>query len=150
MKRIVTLLLSFAVLLTLAAGCNARTSKSFTFNVETGDQIKIKLNTADDYDLSSELPFTISCGGETLSQGIFLFADKYQEYVSVAQSDPDATVLDSGKKDGNEYVFWNYNDSEYNYVIMIKGSNTAILLGNPISEKSAKECFDRLTFSVVE
>ena len=40
---------------------------------------------------------------------------------------------------------WNYNDSEFNYVVMINGTNnTGMLIANNISEESAKECFDRL------
>ena len=45
---------------------------------------------------------------------------------------------------------WNYNDSEYNYVIMIEGTNTGVLLGNNVSEKSAKECFNRIEISIKE
>ena len=57
-------------------------------------------------------------------------------------------MLDSGKKDGNDYFFWCYNDTEWNYVIKINGSNTGIVLGNNVSEESAKECFNRLTITV--
>lgn len=63
-------------------------------------------------------------------------------------NDENATILDSGEKDGCEYVMWNYNDSEYDYAILIEDSNTGILLGNDVSEESAKECFQRLTISV--
>lgn len=45
---------------------------------------------------------------------------------------------------------WNYNDSEFNYVVMINGTNTGMLIANNISEESAKECFDRLEIKVKE
>lgn len=145
-KRLVCLF-SFVCLLMLAAGCNLNSFKSFTFAVSNGDSIKVSLNTADNYNLSSDLPFKISHDGQTLSQGTFIMSDVYAQYVDVVGSDANAELLDSGKKDGNEYIFWCYNDSEYNYAILIKDSNTAILLGNDVSKESAKECFNRLTIT---
>ena len=43
---------------------------------------------------------------------------------------------------------WNYNNSEYNYAILIKNSQTGVLLGNTVSEESAKEVFNRLQISL--
>lgn len=148
MKKITALIVSFVLLMSMFAGCNVNSSKSFTFNVETGDSIKLKLDTTDDYDISSELPFVISCGDEVLSQGTFILAETYDEYVATASDAEKAKKLDSGKKDGNDYFFWCYNDTEWNYVIKINGSNTGIVLGNNVSEESAKECFTRLTITV--
>ena len=42
------------------------------------------------------------------------------------------------------------NDQEYDYAIHLKDSKTGILIGNNVSEKSAKECFSRLTFSIIK
>lgn len=150
MKKIIVLIVSFVLLMSLTTGCNTNFSKSYTFDVETGDSIKVELDATDDYDLSSEMPFAISCDDEVLSQGTFIFAEEYEEYVEAVLSDENAKLLDSGKKDGNDYYFWSYKDSEWNYVIKIKDSNTGIVLGNPVSEESAKECFDRLTISLEE
>jgi len=148
MKKVLALVLSVILVACLFTACNTNSSKAYTFTVDNGDKIKIELNTADKYDLSSELPFTISCDGKTLSQGSFVLAESYQQYVSVVNTDENAELIDSGTKDGNEYIFWCYNGSEYNYAILIKGSNTGIVLGNPVSEESAKECFNRLTITV--
>lgn len=148
MKKAVTLVLSVLLVVGLFTACNAKSMKAYTFTVDNGDKIRIELNTADEYDLSSELPFTISCDGKTHSQGSFILAESYQQYVAVIDADVNAEMIDSGTKDGNEYIFWCYNGSEYNYAILIKDSNTGIILGNLISEESAKECFDRLTIAV--
>lgn len=56
--------------------------------------------------------------------------------------------MDKGKEDGKKYVFWNYDDKEYNYVILIEGSDTGILLGNSASKESAKEVFKRLEITL--
>lgn len=148
MKKLLELAFSVALLLCLLTAYSTNSSKAYTFTVDNGDKIKIELNTADKYDLSAELPFVISCDGKTLSQGSFVLAESYQQYVSVVNTDENAELLDSGTKDGNEYIFWCYNGSEYNYAILIKGSNTGIVLGNPISKESAKECFDRMAITV--
>ena len=44
-------MLAVAVMLTLGA-CSASSSKSYTFNVETGDTIKVKLDTSNGLSLS--------------------------------------------------------------------------------------------------
>lgn len=148
MKKVLALVLSVILAVCIFTACNTTSSKVYTFTVDNGDKIKVELNTSNDYDLSSDVPFAILCDGKTLSQGSFVMAESYQQYVSVVNTDENAELIDSGTKDGNEYIFWCYNGSEYNYAILIKGSNTGIVLGNPVSEESAKECFNRLTISV--
>lgn len=149
MKKVLALALSAVLMICLLTACsNTKSSKAYTFTVDNGDKVKVALNTEDNYDLSSDVPFTISCDGKTLSQGSFILAEAYQQYVSVVNTDKNAKLIDSGTKDGNEYVFWSYNDSEFNYAVLIKGSNTGVVIGNPVSEESAKECFDRMTITL--
>ncbi len=75
-------------------------------------------------------------------------AESYAQFVEAIESDGNAVLLDSGTKDGNEYIFWSYNDSEFDYAILIDDSDTGIVLGNIVSQESAVECFNRLTISV--
>lgn len=134
-------------MLTLLSGCSTSSSKAFTFSVDTGDSVKVSLDTTGSYDLSSDVPFVISHEGKTLSQGAFMPAESYAQFVEAIESDENAVLLDSGTKDGNEYIFWSYNDLEFDYAILIEGSNTGIVLGNNVSQESAVECFNRLTLS---
>ncbi len=142
-------ILFIGLMLILLTGCGSssngvKTSKSFTYDVETGDKVKITLNTSDNYDLTSSIPFTISKDDEDLTKGIFLTEANYEYYKKAAEQGSNVKIIDSGSKDGIDYIFYNYKDTEFNYVIKIKDSNTGILLGNNVSEKSAKECFNRL------
>lgn len=146
MKKVFMSLAIIGVMLLTLTGCTK--SKSYTFTVETGDKVKVQLNTTDGYDLSSDLPFTISKNGNTLSQGTFITTDGYNQYIDVVNSDSNARILDSGTKDGISYTFYSYNDSEFNYVIKIDDSNTGILLGNPNSQEEAKKCFELLIFTL--
>lgn len=156
--------LSIAIsILTIAMGtvaCNSknvdgnqedriRTSKSYTFKVNTGDMIKVELNTKDKYNLTSDVPFDILQDDEVLSSGTFIPVSTYEEYADALKAEDleDAKLIDSGEDENIEYYMWNYKDSEYNYVIKVKESNTGLILGNPISEKSAKECFERLVIT---
>lgn len=140
-KSLITIFFAFACLF-IITGCT--TSKSYTYNVETGDKIKIKLDTTNKYDLTKDLPFTITKEGKTLSQGAFLTNDGYAQYISAVNTDSNAKIIESKTENGLEYTFYSYNDSEYNYVIKIVDSNTGLLIGNNVSESSARECFNRL------
>ena len=146
MKKVVMSFAMIGMLLLTLTGCTQ--SKSYTFTVETGDKIKVELNTTDGYDLSSDLPFAISKDGNTLSQGTFITIRSYDQYVNAAKTDSLAKVIDESSKDNIEYVFYSYNNSEYDYVIKIKNSNTGILLGNQNSQEEAEKCFALLTFSL--
>lgn len=151
MKKITRIfsVLFIGVMLVLLTGCDSssngvKSSKSYTYNVETGDKVKITLDTSNNYNITSSLPFTISKGDEDLAKGIFLDETGYKYYKKATESGANVTIIDSGSKDNIDYIFYNYNDTEFNYVIKIKNSNTGILLGNNVSKDSAKECFDRL------
>ena len=133
------------VCLLVMTGCYVKTSMSYNFHIDNGDDIRVTLDTGDKFKMTSDVPFVISQNGEALTQGAFIHGDAYAQYKNAAQTDEKSKVLDSGTKDGDEYVFWNYDGREYNYVILVKDSNTGIVLGNTISEESAKECFNRLT-----
>lgn len=108
---------------------------------------RVSLDTTDKYKITSDVPFTISQDGKEQTLETFIHGDAYTQYVSVIETDEKAVLLDSGTKDGNEYEFWCYDGKEYNYAIMIAESNTGMILGNPVSKKSAKDCFNRLTIS---
>ncbi len=113
-----------------------------------GDRIEVKLDATDGYDVTFDNPFEVSCDDETLAVGMFVYEDGYEHYVDAVEEDEDAELLDSGSKDGNEYIFWSYMDEEYNYAIMVDDSDTGVLLTSTVSEEAAKECFERLEISV--
>lgn len=144
MKRFIMGITIIGVMLATITGC--ATNKSYTYTVETGDKIKITLNTTDGYDITSDLPFTISKDSNDLSQGQFIQGSYYDQYVEAANTQ--GTIIDQGSNDTIEYVFYSYNDQEYNYIIKIKNSNTALLLGNPNSQEEAETCFKLLSFSL--
>lgn len=137
------------VLLFCLAGCGSvHTYMTYTYSVNTGDSVDLKFDTTNGYQITSNIPFEISKDGEVLSTGTFIISDGYQMYVDAVNTDENAKVIETGSTDTCEYLMWNYNDSEYNYVIYIKNSSTGILIGNTVSEESAKEVFGRLQISI--
>lgn len=146
MKKLIRVLSVIFILTLILTGCT--TSKSFIYKVQTGDSVEVKLDTSNGYNLSSDLPFTISKDNTKLSQGTFITMDGYNQYIELVNNDTNSKIIDSGNKNGITYTFYTYNNSEFNYVIKINNSNTGILLGNPNSQKEAKEIFERLTFSL--
>lgn len=148
MKKKIKTIASVILLLSLV-GCGKVTkSQSITYKVETGDNIKITLDTTDGHKMTTKLPFEISKDGIIQTQGIFITAADYKEYLALFDKNSKNTITDSGERDGISYIHWIHNNSEYNYAILIKDSNTGVLLGNKVSEESAKECFNRLTFTL--
>ena len=112
MKRSITILLLVMCLIFGVFGCSnaqdsaVKTHKAFTFSVDTGDKIRVELDTTDGFDISSNLPFEISQNGSVLSQGIFIEADDFESYSEAVNTDMNARVIESSSKDLNQYVFW--------------------------------------------
>ena len=147
-KKFKVFFICMCVLLSMV-GCNAKVKKSMTYkySVDTGDEINITFNLSDNYKLKTELPFSISKDDETLIQGQFVTSENYNQFLDKINSDEKATLIDSGNKDGNEYIFWSYNESEYDYAILIGDSQTALVIASPVSEEAATECFERIDIS---
>ena len=150
MKNILKYLFVAVLFAVVTSGCT--TYKSYTYNVETGDKIAVKLKTGNGYQLNKDsnsdaVDFEITKSGEVQSQGVFIYDNYYDQYVNNAKNDSSSTIIEEKSKNGITYVFYNYNNQEFNYIIKIDNSSTAIILGNSVSESSAKEVFNRLSFS---
>ena len=133
----------------LLTGCT--TGKTVTFNVETGDTIKIRLDTTNGFNIDEKVPFTITENGTAISVGKFVTLEGYNQFVSAGKGgDPNASAINEGTKNGITWLFYKYEDEdgkEYNYIITVNGSKTGIIISNVISQESAQACFDRLTFT---
>ena len=126
---------------------------SYTFNVSTGDEIKVSLEESDGYTLTNKsdtegVDFTIKKDDEVISEAVFATEEDYEYYAEGVEDSEDTKIIDKGEKDNFSYVMWNYNNEEFNCVVLINDSKTAVIIGNQVSEESAKECFERLDFEV--
>ena len=126
------------------------TKLSYTYEVNTGDKISLSLNTTDGYSMTQDMPFSITKDDGIISRGTFIEASAYEVYESSMDLIDGIVNSDKGEKDGITYLYFNYNNTEFDYIIKINDSNTGLLLSNSISEESAKEMFDRLSFEIVK
>lgn len=147
-KRIIIVSIFLIVMAVLLTGCESHSSKSYTYDVETGDKIEIKMNTTGGYDMTSKLPIKFSKDDEVISQGAFGKENVYDLYYDKLKSDSDVNLIEEKSKDNIKYFFYEYKGSEYNYIIKIKDSDTCFILGNNVSRKSAQEIFEKLEFEV--
>lgn len=149
MKKIFSFLFSTAIIF-LLVGCT--TTKSYTFKVETKDNIKITLRTNNGYDISSNVPFELTKNKEIISYGFFITTDSYEEYKNLVNNNSKVEIISNDSNDDIEYIFYKYDtdSTEYNYIIKIKNSNTGIVIANNISLESAKDMFEHLKFKKVQ
>ena len=153
LKNIIILMILLSTAVLVLSGCKedsvkAKTSKSYEFNVETGDKIEIKMDTTGGYDLTSKLPIDFSIDDEVKSQGIFAKENTYDYYHDLAERDSNAKIIEEDSNDDIEYFYYEVGDDEFDYIIKIKNSKTCFILANKNDKKSAKDIFERLQFNV--
>lgn len=150
MKKRTTLLIVFAlVCVMMFFACS--TQKAVTYQVDTGDSVKIAINTKDGFDITMDVPFTVSKEEAAIFTGSFIYAEYYDVYRQVVEEDSNVVLLDEGSKDGNDYFFYSFEGNigtEYNYIIMINDSKTAIAMSSLVGEKEASEAFEAMTISL--
>lgn len=123
---------------------------SYTYEVNTGDKISLILSTSGGYSMTSDMPFSITKDDGIISRGTFIEASAYEVYESSMELIDGIVNSDKGEKDGITYLYFNYNNTEFDYIIKINNSNTGVLLSNSISEESAREMFEKLSFNIIK
>lgn len=144
----------------VCAGCtnSKKLTQSYTFEVETGDTVKVSLDVSDKSNKSNKYKlkqkdgqFLIKNDKETLSQGIFITKDTYDQYVSLLSSNSDISVLEKDKTKGCSYYLYEYKGEAgtgHAYVVWLNDSSTGILIGSLQNKKVAKDIFEKLIFEV--
>lgn len=135
----------------IVSACSARTSRSYTFQVENGDAIKVELDTTDGLSLTQENGrFKVCDGDEDILDGIFILEDTYKEYLQVKEQ-PGVTVIEDKEKDGNSYFLYEVEGTagiEDNHILFVKGSKTGVILGSLAGKEKAQEAFAKLTITL--
>lgn len=152
MKKVITLLMVTILMVICLVGCSTHANVSYTYDVDTGDKVKITMDVKDGYKMTSSLPIDFSKSDAVISQGTFGRADVYDTYMQLYNTTDDIKLLDQGvdESKGISYLFLEIKgvNTEYDYIIKINDSNTSFMLGNIVSEESAREIFNRLSFTV--
>lgn len=137
--------LAFAMMFAL---CSCSTFLSYSFNVETGDKIKVTLDTSSGLSLEQkDGVFSVKKDDEVILQGMFINEATYNQYVKI-KGQQGMTVLADTEKDGNTYYMYEVDGqagTEDNFVVWLKNSNTGVILGSVAGKDNAKEAFEKLT-----
>lgn len=98
-------LMLVSVLVCMLSACTS-SIKSYTFNVETEDKIKIKLDTSIRMSLSQkDGQFTVSKDDEKILEGMFIHEDGYKSYLAIKVKQG-MKILEDSQKDGNTYYMY--------------------------------------------
>ena len=118
LKKVLCISAAALALTASLTACSTYLEKSGTYDVETGDRVKITVDAKAGYDITLEAPFVISKDDETILNGTFLYSEYLEEYKSAYEAEPTASLVDDGEKDGNEYFCYEVGD-EYDYFVKV-------------------------------
>jgi thiol:disulfide interchange protein len=156
MKKFKVVLIGIISTIGLLAGCHANTSQSYTYNVDTGDKVKVTLNTADGYNMNSGNPFTVTKDDEDILTCQFLSEEGYSFYDSelktdILESQYDGYIIETNKKGENEYIFYSVKNehTENNFFVKLN-DKTSIIIGSLSDEDVARKCFEKISFEIIE
>lgn len=145
LKKLVVLL---GILCIGIMGC-ASTGKSYTFGTESGEKIRVRLDTSSGYDIiENEGQFAITdLDGEAIVNGIFITPEFYEAYAELAVEYDHVT----GEKGGNTYILYQYvaeTHTENNYVIDIDGTDVGLIMASMAEKWEVQDIFDLMTITV--
>lgn len=164
MKRLLTLLATFALGVALLAGCSVSTStsKSLTYDVhDTGEKIVVELDTSTGLDLKLDGEhFTVTKDDEEVCSGTFITEDmraSYIESVAAETETDDVQLVDFS----DEAVAWLTDGQagiEYDHILAIiidedagEYAATYALIGSLVEDTDAMDvvddAIDLLTFT---
>ncbi len=148
-KKMICMVLPALMMVLFLGACTK--SFSYTFHVETGDQIKIQLDTSEGYQLSQEEgTFTVSKEDTDILMGVFLTEEMYGQYLAALDVD-EVEILAEAEHNGCAYTFYRFTGEdhvEHNYVCWVTGSSTGVLIAGVEEQQAVEAAFERLTFSV--
>ena len=148
--KIISLFLVGITMLCLCA-CQ-KVDVGVTYNVNTGDKITVYCSDKE-LDFRPSLPFSVLDGKTTLAQGNFISLEQYDAYIEGLKNPLESVTVYQLEtpKENIIYSFYSYVESEkteYNYIIKIKDSNTALVFGSTVSKESAEKAFDALKLMI--
>ncbi len=142
------LLFSAAMLL---AACETSRA-AYTFQLETGDSIEVAADVKAGYELSGEIPFSVTKEEKTIFTGNFLSRESYDEYYSViTEGGQSMKALEETFGDDYSYLFYcaDYDGTtSFGYLYLFKNADTAVLLEGAESEEGARNAFFALSFAL--
>lgn len=146
-----TMMLSAILLMLALCACEMTSSVSYSFDVATGDRIKVELDTSTGLALSQkDGRFYVKDGEEKLLEGLFITRETYEERLAM-ESSSEITTVEQSTADGNPYWMYEVEGGaglETDCLLWVEGSDTGVLMGSLAGREKAQDAFAHLTFSV--
>ncbi|MDE6712454.1 MAG: hypothetical protein K2K20_01805 [Lachnospiraceae bacterium] len=150
MKKLAALVLSMVLGMSVLTGCS--TSISYTYEVGTGDTVKLALDTSDGLMLENEDDiFIVTEDDETILQGSFIDEDTYDYYMEMVKIADGVENIEEDSANGLTWLFYEFDGlagMESNFIVWIDGSDTGVLIASLAGSRGAKKAFNSLTFTV--
>jgi len=147
MKRKSALLVSLILVAVLLAACSK--TKSFTYSLDTGSSVTVKLDTTDGLDLKDEdgVFSVVDESGEAIIQGTFRTEDAFEEMRSLVEGSSDCNILEK-EEDSITYVVNGEAGLETNRVVKLTDAGVAVVMGSLSDSSVAADAYKKLTFTV--
>lgn len=154
LKKILVTVVCGALFCTALVGCSTKTSLSATFNVDTGDTVKVIYDTTDSDNsfYFEEGSFYIGHQGETpVVSGCFAHEEAWDYYTTAVSVDETASVLSIDETSNRECLIYSVDSEvgvQYVKLLHIPNSSTYVVLVTLEGEDVLVSEADRLTFEV--
>jgi len=138
-----------ALLMTVVCLTGCTSYMSYTFKVSTGDEIKVKLDVSEGYELTQkDGQFYVEEDGERLVTGIFTteeYWDYYTENIPVA--DGCEIIKEDDLCGGNDGLVYTVEE-ETNAILHVDGSDTYVMLGSIADSDDVIDVIESLIITV--
>jgi len=155
MRKQFSMFLYVIITILSLAGCTLNNTVSFTYAVDTGDRVKVTLNTEDGYTIGTGNPFIISKDGEDILTCQFLSKVGYDYFTENLTDEfvklQNGHIIENGNKDNFDYTFYTVESKfiENNFFVKLN-DQTSLIIGSLADETEAKNCFDLLSFEIIK
>lgn len=139
MKKLKYLIIVLGLVLLVGCGVKEKTYEYTSDNTKE----KIKVTISEEYTLTDSEPVKITKGDEEATL-IFITKTNFEELKALFDNKT-LVALDNGKNGDNEYYLYKVNE-EYNYVLLINGTETGAALSSK-SEDTTKKIAEKISFS---
>lgn len=140
MKKIICLLCVIIFSMFIIVGCNKTSSKSYTFNVSTGEKVEIQLDTSSGYNIKQNegVFYILNNKDEQVLEGKFLKQEGFDLYKkAISEPAEGLEVIENTDKN----LMWLYSEgdsSQINQVIKISNKTNIITTSNKNKEENKK------------
>lgn len=135
----------------ILCGCSTSSTMSLTFAVETGDNIKVTLDTSKGLRLSqADGGYAVAEEGETVLQAFFVEQAVYEQYMDAVMTQEGVTVRRQESENGITFLAYSFDGAagmENNFIIWIDGTATGMVAASLADSETADRAFQSLSFS---